>query len=144
MNSESIEVLSESIRNSEFHAIGLLGFRTVVLQSQPTLKLEVTVRSSNYDQVATKDPRIGCKLIFTYTDMYPHLLPKISLKAKMNFPDMFEIKMQEEFRRIRRLNRGTQFILSIVTRAKDMMDQMVRKLKRKMEATMAAEELDVL
>ncbi|XP_033252818.1 uncharacterized protein LOC117192272 isoform X2 [Drosophila miranda] len=144
MNSESIEVLSESDPQ-----LGVSCHRPARLShggapKPATLKLEVTVRSSNYDHVATKDPRIGCKLIFTYTEMYPHLLPKISIKAKMNFPDMFEIKMQEEFRRIRRLNRGTQFFLSIVTRAKDMMDQMVRKLKRKMEATMAAEELDVL
>ncbi|XP_022224055.1 uncharacterized protein LOC111075222 [Drosophila obscura] len=144
MNPESIEVLSESLRQSELHAIGLLGYPTVVLPGQPTLKLQVTVRSSNYDQVATKDPRIGCKLIFTYTEMYPHLLPKVNITSKKNFPDFFELQMLEEFRRIRRLNRGATYILSIVTKAKDMMEQMVRKLKRQRQASMAAEELDVL
>ncbi|KAH8328826.1 hypothetical protein KR074_002033, partial [Drosophila pseudoananassae] len=130
-----------NLRSSELRTFQILGYPVRVVQSEPRFKVEVIVKSLNFDLVGNPDPRVACTLFFTCPEQYPRASPTVRIARKRNFPDFLEMLMLTEFGRLKCSGRGRQQIVRMVTKARAMVEQMARQMKRELRLFQDAEEL---
>lgn len=141
MNHESVQKSDAKMRSSELRTLEISGYPVRIVQSEPRFKVEVIVKSSNFDQVGSPDPRVGCTLLFTCPELYPHAPPTVRIVKKRNFPDFLDLLMLTEFGRLKGSGRGRQQIVRMVTKARALVEQMARQMKKELRLFKDAEEL---
>ncbi|KAH8275120.1 hypothetical protein KR026_000103, partial [Drosophila bipectinata] len=129
------------MRSSELRTLQILGYPVRIVQSEPRFKVEVIVKSLNFDQVGSPDPRVACTLLFTCPEQYPRASPTVRIVKKRNFPDFLELLMLTEFGRLKGSGRGRQQIVRMVTKARALVEQMARQMKKELQLFQDAEEL---
>lgn len=129
MNTSSFEKLAsfcKSLRDSELRTVALLGCPMKIRKSRHFFQLEVTIRG-HVDTEMPPESRISCKMVFMCPKFYPRSLPEVHIRSKKNFPDYLESVIYSEYDRMTHLDRGSQYIIPMVSSALYMIEREEQK-----------------